>query len=447
MWFSKKEPERISLRQAMNRMQKSPDSYGSRSTGAGTTVNKHTLASLKSILTHSPLIFGAINKKSKDLVYAWFEWDEETPDYIVKTTKKWKNLLKPTLQLAIFNAYWSGDGIVEKVYDPDTGDGSTAPPKGSRIVNFKVIDPLTVQDIKDGFLELRGYVKKKLVTMKLHPDRYFRITPHIVSDVQRGISPIDVAYKVAVSMMNADEAYGEYIYRQGNGFMILNIDQANQTEVDEGWESLGKIQKGFVGSERHNFKIESPRTFEAREFDFYFYRALAGVLEMPVSMFIGQNTGDVDIRDDRGEYYSRIAGTQKTLITPVLKKLLTEMLGLKNIEHHIIWNPIYVDPRSQGERARFMASAARMLGAALKDNPDLITVDEAREILGLPPKEKDTPQEPPLPPRATGQTTDYEFSSSTLALDKQDLAAIKHIMDVADKERKLGEKILREQEE
>jgi hypothetical protein len=448
----KKETTRISLGKGIRRnFQKSPVSSTSKNVGQGVSVNNNITGDLRKVLLYSPMLFGAISKKSKDMIYSWFEWSEETPEYIVKTSKRWKNVLKTTLQGMLFNAYWSGDGFAEKIYAPDNGTPESKPPEGAKIANFKVIDPMTVFDIEDGFLVLRGFVGKNLTTVKLHPDRYIRITPHKIGDDNRGVSPIDVAFKVAISVMNADEAYGEYIYRQGNGFMILNIDQANQTEIDEAWDNLGKIQKGFVGSERHDFDIQAPRTFEGREFNFYFYRSLAAVLEMPVSMFIGQNTGDVDIRDDRGEYYSRIAGTQKVILTPVIKKLLTELLGLNDIQHEIVWNPIYVDPRSQGERARYMASAARMLAVSLKENPELMTVDEARAILGLPPIAEPTPQEPALPPKAMSPLP-IVFEETFLdthrleGIEIDDKFVIEGIKKLAEKERKLGEKIIEEQE-
>jgi hydrogenase maturation factor len=269
-----------------------------------------------------------------------------------------------------------------------------------------------------------------------------------MGDYERGVSPIDVSYNLALSMMNADKSYGEYVYRVGNGFMVLNIDQANQKEIDDAYDHMKKIQKGFVGSERHVFDVKTPLSFEPREFNFYFYRGLARVLEMPVSMFIGQNTGDVDIRDDRGEYYSAIKSTQETLLNPFVKSVISELLGIKKeiANYRIIWNDIYVDVRTQGEAMRFMASSIRMLSMALieqkEEELDFITIEEARNILGLPPRIPDTdyPQEPP-----EDDPEEEKKEHTTGFLKKRDKQGMEQMKKFAKKEREIGEKIIREQ--
>lgn len=459
--FGRREPTRIKWKlQKEGGTSKVPTDMDANLTGAS-SINNRSMKELRTMLLNSPLVFAGITKKSKDLIYSWFEWEKGTPVHIKETTKNWKQVIMTVLQEAIFHAEWSGDGYIEKLYDPkkDTGDSETSPPKGEKPINLRVIDPMTIVDIKDDFLVLRGYVKgrlmKRLKTVKVHPDRYFKYTPRPLADAKRGISALDVAFNVALSMLNADTAHGEYLYRTANGFMVLTIQQGNQTEVDEGIKYLKKIQSGFVGTERHEFDIKNPTKFEPREFNFYFYRALAAVIEMPVSMFIGQNTGDVDIRDDRAEYYSRIAATQKVHVAPLIKKILAEVMGLKNpIVHNMLWLPVYVDPRAQGEKARYMASAVRMLSQAILDNPDFVTVDEARAIVGLPPRDPaEKPQEPVSPdmsssPEDPEQHISLEMNDEIIeTVTELDEYVIEHIKKLAEEERKLGKRILEEQEQ
>lgn len=464
--FGRGEPTRISWNlQSEAGTSKVPTHMDANMTGAG-TINNRNLKNIRTVLLNSPLVFAGITKKSKDLIYSWFEWEKGTPRHVIETTKNWKTVITTILQQAIFHGEWSGDGFIEKIYDPKVDSGKdrteTPPPKGEKPINLRVIDPLTVVDIKDGYLVLRGYVQgrmmNRLKTVKLHPDRYFKYTPRPLGDAKRGVSALDVAYKVALSMMNADEAFGEYLYRTANGFMVLNIQQGNQTEVTEGIKYLKKIQQGFVGTERHEFDIKNPNKFEPREFNFYFYRALAAVIEMPVSMFIGQNTGDVDIRDDRAEYYSRIVATQKVHLAPLIKKILSEVMGLKKpIIHNMLWHPVFVDPRAQGEKARYMASAIRMLSQAQLDNPEMITIDECRAIVGLPPRDDaEKPQEPKSPAMVTepvidlllsDDIEDVEIEDVVVALSEEDKLALEQIKMIAAKERILGEEIIKEQED
>jgi hypothetical protein len=454
--WGKKEPEIVRIQFRHLQFQEDGTPKGSHSlkqleaAASFSTINRHSIRDLRTIFLNSPLIFAGIHKKSKDMSHAWFEWEAETPEYIVKTTNRWRSLLQRIIKESLINAYWSGDGKVEKIYDEkDVSGVDKAPTEGAKLINLRCIDPMTIVGVKKGFLEIQGYDKNdRLTTRKMHPQRYLSITPHPMGDYERGVSPIDVSYNLALSMMNADKSYGEYVYRVGNGFMVLNIDQANQKEIDDAYDHMKKIQKGFVGSERHVFDVKTPLSFEPREFNFYFYRGLARVLEMPVSMFIGQNTGDVDIRDDRGEYYSAIKSTQETLLNPFVKSVISELLGIKKeiANYRIIWNDIYVDVRTQGEAMRFMASSIRMLSMALieqkEEELDFITIEEARNILGLPPRIPDTdyPQEPP-----EDDPEEEKKEHTTGFLKKRDKQGMEQMKKFAKKEREIGEKIIREQ--
>jgi len=113
----------------------------------------------------------------------------------------------------------------------------------------------------------------------------------------------------------------------------------------------------------------------------------------------------------------------------------------------MIWHPVFVDPRAQGEKARYMASAIRMLSQAILDNPDFITIDEGRAIVGLPPRDPaEKPQEPVSPDMATIPVEPARYPPLEI-MTAEDLRVAVQIRELADKERELGKVIIKEQEE
>jgi len=409
------------LKKALYRL--SARSQASRSTagfGRETGVHLATKEQLETIYYLQPLIFAAVNRFARDCVGDWYEWEEGAPDYIIALEKKWGHILKRELETAIKHALIYGDAYIELIYDGG-GDASTTP--DGRLLGLKQIDPKIVSDVEDGRLILQPIsgadgqfgVKKEMV-----PERYMRLTLYKLADFTFGLSAIEAAYKVAISLMNADESYGEYVFRSGNGLMRLLIQGASDEDIDEGFDVLENIHKGFVGSDRHQFDVLRPSAFDPTEFNYHFYRSISAVFGMPLSIFIGHPVGGTSTFDDKMQYADYISNVQKTVLTDFVKEFFSRLSGVKNIDWDLKWKFAYTDERTSAEIRRLNASALRMVSDTF--GTDFVTKEEVRQLLLLP-KEMPSGTSPTAPaPQSESPTDSHDSIEEALPEEPEEFA-------------------------
>jgi hypothetical protein len=350
------------------------------------TAKSYSKATLRKLYTNEVFSFKGVNKKGRDLIGSYFTVSDNAPDKIKKATKEWERKIKTTFEEAVRYGYIYGDGYVEKLYKGDVPDGKKAP-KG-KLVDLHIVDSETVtdKDIDTGHLIQRGRGKGgKLFAAKekIHPDRIIEFTPYPLGDQVFGVSVMEVGYNLILSKMNADDAYGDYVADFGHGLITQNIEGANTDEIDHAYNQMLKMKRFLIGSEKHKFGRLNMTTFDPDPFNNFFYLGIAAALEMPPKVLIGEIRRETAPEIDRAEYYDLINKLQESWITPIIKDLFFEITGVVGDEYDIIWNKVYSDETTEGEIMKMKASTARMLYLAVGEKP-ILTVDEARDILGLP---------------------------------------------------------------
>lgn len=359
------------------------------------TAKQLTRSKLRQIHTNEVFMFKGTNKKSRDMITNYFDVSDNAPDAIKKAAIEWEDKIKAIFKEAVASGYIYGDGYAEKVFSGDVPKADKAP--RGKFEDLVMIDSETIVDIDDktGNLIQRGREKRRwgiglFAKKQIHPDRVLRFTPYKLGDQIFGISVYEVAYNLLNSKMKADKAYGNYVDDYGHGFKVLNIEGAGQKDIDDGYNQMMKLKGFFVGSERHKLSGIQMSTFNPDAFNQFFYLGIAAALDMPPKVLLGEIRRETAPTVDRMEYYDGVKADQEIYLTPLVKELFKDITGISGSEYQIIWRPLYSDEIAEATIMRHKASAARMLFVAVGEKP-VLTVDEAREIMGLP-KGKNLPR-------------------------------------------------------
>ncbi|MBC7197460.1 MAG: DUF1073 domain-containing protein, partial [Deferribacterales bacterium] len=109
---------------------------------------------------------------------------------------------------------------------------------------------------------------------------------------------------------------------------------------------------------------------------------LAGGVNVPYTVLLGAGAGTLSTSETNlRDYYSDLKDLQ-VRFTPIIRRLLDWELKLKGItpEYEVKWNEIYADEQSE---ANIISTKARAIDLLLANG--VISINEAREMLNLPP--------------------------------------------------------------
>ena len=410
------------------------------------------------IFMREPLINKGIRKKARDIFREWHDIvpiSDDVPEEELEQARKvieefnQRVQTKAKLMKATISAMVYGDGFLEVGYkELEDVSAEDAPPENAEIDNLYLVKGSTISKVEfDDYHEVLYWIQMQgAEEKKIHRDRILHICIDPRPDNIFGVSKIDLAYKVLLSKMNADEAHGEILWRFGKGFVVIqapNMTDDEQKKLEEAITKKLSPKSIFVGDDSYKVDVKNPTTIDPKPFDDYFYTNIAAALEMPKLILLGTEAGSISGSAlNLTEYFNDIKNIQETVFTPLLTWLYQKVLRSKGLEwkYKIQWNPLYVDEKSEAEILNKRADAIDKLFG----RNGIITEDEARKIaeqgiIPLPSLEPEEPIEPEEPEEEhlhieEMQDKHYNLIEKLSELEKQRI----------EEERRLGEKALEE---
>ena len=371
------------------------------------------------IYTHDTIINKAVNKKSKNLFHKWFDIDSpidgiDVPEAVenkISTFNKETNLKRVLMQNAQ-NMFVQGNGYLELI-TIDQSNIEDELPKNSELIDVCNIDPRTIKPklvsnaeakkiagskqtiIEDVLYYVQVVARNKL--QLVHPSRIIHTVQYTYGDSVWGISPVDVAYRVAQSKINSDWALGEILYRFGKPFPAVTIDDATDKEIEEVFSAIGGMnpRTGFAGDSRYHFALLNPEVIRPKEFMDNFYINLAAAFEMPLMVLIGVQKGALTGSEtDLTDYYNDLECMQEIIYSPVLNRIYTQLLG--SWDYELFWNTLYVDKKAEAEIQKLNAETLKLLYFDMGIVDDVTARQMAREMGINIPEENTLPVEEPM---------------------------------------------------
>ena len=405
------------------------------------------------IFMREPLINKGIRKKARDIFREWHDIvpiSDDVSDDEIKEARRiieefnQKAQTKAKLMQATISAMVYGDGFLEISYKEDESlKAEDEPPEGAEPDNLYLVKSSTIKRVEfDEYGEPLYWIQTQAgKDVKIHRDRIIHVCIDPRPDSIFGVSKIDLAYKILISKMNADEAHGEILWRFGKGFIII---QAPGMTVDEQKAIEQAITKKlspksiFVGDDSYKVDVKNPATIDPEPFDDYFYTNIAAALEMPKAILLGVQAGAVTGSEiNLKEYYNDIKNIQETIFTPILTNLYRKLLESKGLEwkYRIKWNEMFIDEKSEAEILDRRASAVDKLYGRC----GIINEDEARRIVeqGIIPLPSLEPEEEKEEERAEIKPMEEKHYNAIERLSEMEKKRIEY-------ERKLGEQAIKE---
>ena len=444
----------------------------------------------RDVAEQCPLLMKGINKKAKDSVRAWCYIDtlnEETSPVkvdldIIRAFEERSNIKMKWME-AVKASMVYGDGYLLIVFRNDEDTKLEDPPA-------KEAYPWTVEKLNPEFIvELDYYPKKREYYRRrgikhfhyvnqntgeeywIHPDRLIHIPCDTLPYSDFGNSKVNLLRNIIKSKINVDIACGEILAWFAHGIFDIGIQNCQKADVDY-WVEVANQHPGawIHDKEREEIKTVAPEAIDPKPFYDYLVLNIAAALVMPVHVLTGVQVGRVTGAEvGTGDYYKDIRDDQDLVYTPLLTKLYAWVLKGHNYnldekppkrrwKYKLVWNPIYVDELAEAEILEKRVAAAEKALNGTKGAGGFIDMKEARMILNKgqikldldkKPKQPKPPVPMPKPERPVGKEDDKkkENDAYTMQLDEATKAMIRLRKEIAARERKLGEEILREQEE
>lgn len=442
--------------------------------------SKLTPEKRRKIALMSPLLMKGMKKKSMDTFRAWFEL--ETADTRNKPPKadvdiirdfETRSQIKKKLYHARLCAHIYGDGFLLITFTNDESKSLSDPIdddatpwnldliNSEKITEMKVVNGQTYYVYQDG-----NQMELKLI----HPDRLLHFTIDKLPHSNFGVSTIDILRWTLESNKNVDKATGAILSWFSHGILDLTKVGLGDIERDKLLQIAAKHPGAWVHDEDVSVEYKNPTAIDPKPFYDYIVLNIAAVLNMPTHVLTGIQTGRVTGSEiGFSDYYRDVRDEQQLVFEPSLEKLYTRILESQGRTWKYVfkWNEIYVDEGMEVEQL-----SKKMTAAEVGIRNGIITKEEARRIINdgqiqLQPddlsgledkkeektkpdiKEKERYSDPPRKPRDGREphrpSFNDQFSEEEIAMIKRCRAAKEKAQkELAEKERKLGEAILNE---
>lgn len=343
-----------------------------------------------------PLTRKGILKRSHDAVENWITIispNDEIIDVLMEFTEE-INLQNKLIDI-LKNAMIYGVGYAEVVYNDNSN--SNEEPTSKEIIDLVLIDPKTITPIyqndptKEDYDKLLYYLQQSpdptIKPVKLHPSRIIELIWDTLSDGRIYVGLIEPMLHIINAKIILDKASGQIPKKVISQIVIASIEGATATELDAWDNALQQMQDAgrFVSSERASLDIkEGGQGLDIKPYSDHLIYQIAGGVGVPFTVLLGAGAGtlstsEINLRD----YYSDIKDIQVKL-TPIIIRLFDLELKELNLplDYEIQWNEIFTDEKNEAE---ILERKSRALDILLSNG--VISVNEAREMLGLSPLE------------------------------------------------------------
>ena len=342
---------------------------------------------------HITTLHKGYHKKSRDCTFDWYTLDspidgDSIPDATLEKIYEFDEAIefKKKLQTFVWDGLWQGNGWMEYI-----GQGNKDPdqPLTGKLVNIINIDPTTIKQpywvTENGQTYIKYWVQKVGWTDNkyIHHTRLAHFAPYKIGDVPFGYSPTFVASATVKHKYSALNSVGELIDYFVHPFPVINTGSKSDKDFNNAVAYLEAIKKkksriGAALKEGATFELHNPSTIDniddiLNAFD----HELAQVIEMPYMLLMGvqqgQLTGSVHELND---YYKSVKAWQDLDLSLVVRKAYRLLIG-ENFNPKIIWNPLFVDEKTEIEnKTKLMKEVGE-----LYSKHGIIELMEARQLL------------------------------------------------------------------
>ena len=371
---------------------------GSQKSALSTDESRVNNAELERIYKRIPLVFNAINSISNFSIANGYHYESDN-----ETIKKGaddfdtKVGLKFVLQTVVRHTHIYGNSYVEIIYDKYVEgegefEGVEIPAEGAIPVNLAIIDPKTMDFMRDtfGFIKLNddgsivGYVQKDPkdgTDIKLHPNQVMHFMINGVADTIEGMGVIEPMYTTLTVHVNLEAALGESIYRHGYPQFHVKIgDEKHQPTTPRieaekvTYESFSQ-KSTFVTPYYHDIKIlESGVLREASDYLDYFTDIIVSTTGVPKSVLgiRGKSGWDTNSTEQQN-FIINMQSIQERLSEQLEKELWSRLFGEGLI--NMVFDPITPDSeetlKARAERHKIYYEIG------------VLSIQEIREEMGL----------------------------------------------------------------
>jgi len=436
----------------------------------------------RELALQSSLFMKGITKKNSDTFRAWFKFKGiEGQKVAVEDLKlirsfELRSQIKKKFKIAGMCADIWGDGyLLIKFFEPDVQNKLASEPKsGLQPLDLIVLNPEWITEVKYLDDKEQYYYHyqntEKGEDLLIHPDRILHIKTIDLPFDFFGVSKVDILRNILLSSADIDIATGEILKWFSHGTQILSKTGMTRNERVKALKLMAEHPNFFAFSEKYTFDIKNPTAINPTPFYDHITEAISAALIIPRQVLLGIEVGRVTGAEiGFADYYRDIKDNQELVYTPLLLRLYDLLAKSENRDfsrYDIEWEVTYIDEMAEAELLGKRTAAAVN---ARSSNPPIISVAEARRMLNEGQVELDpnAPEEPPKPVAPLVQNPNIPPPKNPLPTppqpperqvkpvirqntpeEKEAISALIELRNsVALKERKLGEAILKEQED
>ena len=433
-----------------------------------------------------PLFMKGARKKAMDSIRAWFEIQSQNQQAV--PVKRDLEILKAFERRSQFMYKWLearvasftyGDGYLLITYENDERTELWDAPTKIKVNDEDAyVAPWKVKVLNSEYIkEIDYYPSEKEKYQKLftkhfhyedtkngkdywiHPDRIIHLTVDKLPHKEFGNSKVNLLRNIIKSMINIDISCGEILSWFAHGTYDIEEDGLND-DRRKVWEKITKQHPGaWIHDETAKIQAINPVAIDPKPFYDYLVLKVASAFRMPTHVLTGVQLGKVTGAEvGMGDYVKDVKDDQDLLYTPLIESLYEKILRAKGRKwkYNIVWNAIYIDELAEAEILFRRVEAATLAMNGQRGAGGFINPTEARTVFNKGQIELDTeniptdipkPQQPESPSGSTDDDDDDEEQSNiyTYQLDASQKAMIEKRKLQAEKERKLGEEIIDEQ--
>ena len=327
-------------------------------------------------ITHDPIIYAALQKKTLDMVDNWCEVAKDTPEADKTAWENWvrEEKIKSFAQRALFLMFAYGFCPIKLNYSGATD----MKPKG-RPIGFKIIHPVKLQEQKIENEEVIYYrILQDGETIIYHPDRMIMLrnpSPEVWgygstwSGGEWGLSALTPILNILNYKYNVQWGTANALYHLGAPIPYVKVpptmSSTERSSFEEDFKNFdASLAFVVTKSSQPNTDWEFGQLFEGSKIadstpflDRINSEIAAGIL-VPKYLILGTEAGkiqgsEVNLKD----YYSNISSLQTNVLEPFLQELYEKMTGRRAPD--LVWNPLF--ELSEADKAQIELSKARAL--------------------------------------------------------------------------------------
>ena len=424
-----------------------------------------SLVNCRKIMEKEPMMRKASKKKNKDTFRNWFKIvpnddtdkvDKEVLDIFREFNDRSRFHYK--LFQGGFCADIYGTGYIEIVFKEGKNVSVSAKPSGEPIGLVMLnSEHMKTREYGEGDIDHKGalfwvYTENPSNKIFIHPDRIIDVATDRTPDSYFGVAKPNLLYNILTSKINSDISLGEILNWFGHGILDTTIEDMNKEQEKQMIALYDKGTNAYVHDEKYKIDVHNPSQIDPKNFITALYMNISAAFEMPLHILTGESVGNVTGSEvGVSDYYHDIENNQKIIYTPIVRNIYKRILEArgKKWKYNIVWNPIFVDEMSE---AKILQS--RTWSASNAYNAGYIDISEARKItnegvvkLDINKKiEKPKPVVAPTNPNVDPQPAvkkPVKNVSFLVPLNEEQKRMIKAVVD---REKKLGEEVLAEQD-